>query len=53
MSRTVHVSPGITVLASLIGAAVLGLVGALIAIPVAATIQLLLEELAFPRMDQT
>jgi predicted PurR-regulated permease PerM len=52
MARTVHISPGLTVLASLIGGAVLGLVGALIAIPVAATIQLLLEELAFPRMDQ-
>jgi predicted PurR-regulated permease PerM len=53
MARTVKVSPGITIIATLIGAALLGIVGALVAIPIAATIQLLLEEMAFPRMDRS
>jgi predicted PurR-regulated permease PerM len=53
MARTVKVSPGITIIATLIGAALLGIVGALVAIPIAATIQLILEEMAFPRMDQS
>jgi predicted PurR-regulated permease PerM len=52
MARTVKVSPGITIIATLVGAALLGIIGALVAIPIAATIQLLLEEMAFPRMDQ-
>jgi predicted PurR-regulated permease PerM len=36
----------------LIGGTLLGLIGALIAIPVAATIHLLLEEVAFPRLNK-
>ena len=45
--------PGmITVIAVILGAAVLGLVGALIAIPVAAAVQLIVEEVVIPRMDQ-
>ena len=53
MARTVKVSPGITIIATLIGGALLGIIGALVAIPIAATIQILLEEMAFPRMDQS
>jgi predicted PurR-regulated permease PerM len=53
MARTVKVSPGITIIATLLGAALLGIVGALVAIPIAATIQLLLEEMAYPRMDRS
>jgi predicted PurR-regulated permease PerM len=52
MKHTVKVTPGLTVIATLIGASLLGLIGALVAIPVAATIHLLLEEVAFPRQDQ-
>jgi predicted PurR-regulated permease PerM len=51
MKHTVRISPGLTIIATLIGGALLGLVGALIAIPVAATIHLLLEEVVFPRQD--
>ncbi len=53
MSATVKISPGITIIATLLGGALLGIIGALVAIPIAACIQLLLEEMAFPRMDQT
>jgi predicted PurR-regulated permease PerM len=52
MKRTVKVSPGLTIIATLIGGSLLGLVGALVAIPVAATIQLILQEVAIPRQNQ-
>jgi predicted PurR-regulated permease PerM len=52
MKRTVKVSPGLTIIATLVGGTLLGLVGALVAIPLAATIQLLLEEVAMPRQNQ-
>jgi predicted PurR-regulated permease PerM len=52
MKHTVRISPGLTIIATLIGGALLGLIGALIAIPVAATIHLLLEEVVFPRQSK-
>ncbi|MGD0808965.1 MAG: AI-2E family transporter [Acidimicrobiales bacterium] len=51
MKHTVKVSPGLTIIATLIGGTLLGLIGALVAIPMAATAQLLLEEVAFPRQN--
>jgi predicted PurR-regulated permease PerM len=52
MKHTVKVTPGLTIIATLIGGTLLGLVGALIAIPVAATVHLLLAEVAIPRQNQ-
>jgi predicted PurR-regulated permease PerM len=52
MSRTVQVPGLLTVVATLIGGALLGIIGALIAIPVAATIKLLLEETTFPNLER-
>lgn len=52
IGRVVKVPGVITVVAVILGAAVLGLVGALIAIPVAAAVQLIIEEVVIPRMDQ-
>jgi predicted PurR-regulated permease PerM len=52
MKHTVKVTPGLTIIATLIGGTLLGLIGALVAIPVAATIHLLLEEVAIPRQNQ-
>lgn len=52
MKHTVKVSPGLTIIATLIGGTLLGLIGALVAIPLAATVQLLLEEVVFPRQNQ-
>jgi predicted PurR-regulated permease PerM len=52
MKHTVKVTPGLTIIATLIGGTLLGLIGALMAIPVAATIHLVLEEVAVPRQNQ-
>ncbi len=52
MKHTVKITPGLTIIATLIGGGLLGLIGALIAIPVAATVHLLLQEIAVPRQDQ-
>jgi predicted PurR-regulated permease PerM len=53
MKRTVHVPGLVTVIAVVIGGSLLGIIGALIAIPVAAIIQLIVEEIIYPRMDLT
>jgi predicted PurR-regulated permease PerM len=53
MGRTVQVPAAVTVVAVLIGGTLLGLVGALVAIPAAAAIRLLLREVTFRRMDRT
>jgi predicted PurR-regulated permease PerM len=53
MNRTIQVPGLVTVVAVLLGGAILGLIGALVAIPIAAGIQLLLKELAAPRLDQS
>jgi predicted PurR-regulated permease PerM len=53
MGRAVEVPAVVTVLATLIGGALLGIIGALIAIPVAAAIRLLLNEIALPRLDRS
>ncbi len=52
MKHTVRISPGVTIIATLIGGSLLGLIGALIAIPVAATVHLLLEEVVFSRQNR-
>ena len=43
----------VTVVAILIGAALLGLVGALVALPIAAALMLLTQEMLFPRLDSS
>ncbi len=53
MGRTVQVPAVVTVVAVLLGGALLGLVGALVAIPAAATIRLLIQEITFRRMDRS
>ena len=42
----------VTVVAVLLGGALLGVVGALLAIPIAAAVLLVLRQVAIPRMDQ-
>lgn len=53
MGRTVDVPGLVTIIATLIGGALLGVIGALVAIPVAAAIKLLLKELAAPRLEES
>ena len=52
IGRAVQVPALVTVVAVLLGAALLGVVGALVAIPVAAAVQLLAREILFPRLDE-
>ena len=52
IGRTVKVPPMVTVVAVLIGGALLGIVGALLAIPVAAAVLLLARETVFPQLDR-
>lgn len=51
MRKTVNVRPVVTILAVLVGGALLGVVGALMAIPVAAGVQLVLTEVILPRQE--
>jgi len=53
MQRTVSVPGAVTVVAALVGGALLGLLGALLAIPVAAGLLLIYEEVLLPRQRQT
>ena len=52
MKRSVDVSPATTVVAILIGGSLLGILGALLAIPIAAAVQLVLQEVLLPRQEQ-
>jgi len=51
MKRAVDVQPAVTVIAALIGGALLGIVGALLAIPTAAALALIIREVVIPRQD--
>ncbi len=53
IGRAVQVPALVTVVAVLLGGALLGIVGALVAIPVAAALLLLTREVLFPRLDHT
>ena len=52
MKRSVDVSPAATVVAVLIGGSLLGVLGALLAIPIAAAVQLVLQQVVAPRQDE-
>jgi predicted PurR-regulated permease PerM len=53
IGRAVKVPALVTVVAVLLGGALLGIVGALVAIPVAAALLLLGQEILFPRLDRS
>jgi predicted PurR-regulated permease PerM len=53
IGRVVEVPAVVTLVAVLIGGALLGFVGALVAIPVAAAVQLIVQEVLFPRLDES
>ena len=53
LGRTVQVPAVVTVVALLVGGALMGIIGALVAIPVAAALRLLLHEVAFHRLDSS
>jgi predicted PurR-regulated permease PerM len=51
MTKAVDISPATVLLAALIGGSLLGFVGALIAIPTAASIKLIVQEVVIPRVE--
>ena len=51
MSRSVDVNPAAAIVGALIGGTLLGFVGALLAVPATAAIQLILREILVPRQD--
>ena len=51
MNRAVNVPPVLTIVALIIGGALLGIVGAFLAIPAAAAVQLLVTRVVWPRLD--
>ena len=53
MRRTVAVPGLVTVVATVLGAALLGIVGALVAIPIAAAVKLLHDEITLPRLEDS
>jgi predicted PurR-regulated permease PerM len=53
MNRAVNVPPVLTIVALLIGGALLGVVGAFLAIPAAAAVQLVVTSVVWPRLDAT
>lgn len=52
MKRTVDVPPTAVIIAALLGGALLGVVGALLAIPTAAAVSLILTEVVMPRQER-
>src|ERR1700761_4414068 len=52
MGRTVEIPAVVSLIAVLLGGVLLGIVGALVAIPVAAAIRVIMNEVTFPRMDK-
>ena len=53
MKRNLNVPGAVTIISALIGTSLLGLVGGLLAVPVAASIILILEEVVFPRAERS
>jgi predicted PurR-regulated permease PerM len=51
MGRTVQVPAVVSLVAVLVGGTLMGIIGALVAIPVAAALRLLLDEVVFRRLD--
>jgi predicted PurR-regulated permease PerM len=51
MKRSLSLPGAVTIISALIGTSLLGLVGGLLAVPVAASIILILEEVVYPRAD--
>jgi predicted PurR-regulated permease PerM len=53
MRRTVDISAGAVVVAIIIGGALLGVMGALLAVPVAAAVQLIVREVVLPMQERS
>ena len=52
MTKAIDISPAAVLLAALIGGSLLGFVGALMALPFAAAVKLIVQEVALPRLEK-
>lgn len=53
MKRTLAIPGLVTILAALLGTSLLGLVGGILAVPIAAAILLIMDEVVFPKTDKS
>jgi predicted PurR-regulated permease PerM len=53
MKRTLALPGAVTIISALIGSSLLGLIGGLLAVPIAASIILIIDEVVFPRADNS
>ena len=53
MKRSLSIPGLVTIIAALLGTSLLGLIGGLLAVPIAAAILLILDEVVFPRADNS
>jgi predicted PurR-regulated permease PerM len=51
MKRSLSIPGLVTILAALLGTSLLGLVGGLLAVPIAAAVLLIMDEVVFPKTD--
>jgi predicted PurR-regulated permease PerM len=52
MTKAIDISPAAVLLAALIGGSLLGFVGALMSLPFAAAVKLLMQEVALPKLEK-
>jgi predicted PurR-regulated permease PerM len=53
MKRSLSIPGLVTIVAALLGTSLLGLVGGLLAVPIAAATLLIMDEVVFPKADQS
>jgi predicted PurR-regulated permease PerM len=53
MKRSLSIPGLVTIVAALLGTSLLGLVGGLLAVPIAAAVLLIMDEVVFPKTDNT
>lgn len=53
MKRSLSIPGIVTIVAALLGSALFGLIGAILAVPIAAALLLILEEVVFPKSDRS
>ena len=52
MKRALSIPALVTIIAALIGASLLGLIGGILAVPIAAAVLLILDEVVYPKADK-
>jgi len=53
MRKSLSIPGIITIIAALVGVSLLGIVGGILAVPIAAAVLLILEEVVFPKADHS